>query len=234
MKTNIVIVIIATLLINTSCKKETGKKESCRITKLTYNGALVYDIKYGDNEKISSIETMPGNEKSSYKYEKDKTTITYTTNNNFDYRMIVTTNKNGFATNVRMEFDQAGTKWVNQAFTFDGNKVMKNDATEHNGGSATVNYTWANGNISALAEENDIIDYTYYTDQKFQPGEWRDIQQLLAGYKIYEYKNLLESQVSGGKTTNYTYLFDDKGRIAQAKSTSTSVTYTFDIEYECQ
>lgn len=217
-----------------SCKKESGKQPYCRITKLLFNNSREYDIKYGDNEKISAIEVMPDKLVSSYKYENGKTIITVALNGNFQYRLIVTTNKQGFATNVLAEENQAGTHWYNQAFTYEGNRVINNTLTDYGGNSEQVNYIWEDGNISTLVEENDIYEYKYYTDKKFQTGEWRDIQQLLSGYKLYEYKNLLQSSEYNGKTTVYTYQFDDEGRIVEAKSTNNSNTNTFKVEYECQ
>ena len=217
-----------------SCKKDSEKKSYCRITKLIFNDSREYDIKFGDNEKISAIEVMPDKLVSSYKYENGKTIITVNLNGNFQYRLIVTTNSKGFATNVLAEENQAGTIWYNQAYTYEGNRVVNNKLTDYAGNSDDVNYIWEDGNISTLVEENDIYEYKYYADKKFQPGDWRDIQQLLSGYKLYECKNLLQSYEYNGKTTVYTYQFDDEGKIVEAKSTNSSNTSTFKVEYDCK
>jgi endo-1,4-beta-mannosidase len=217
-----------------SCKKESEKKPYCRITKLIFNDSREYDIKFGDNEKISAIEVMPDKLVSSYKYENGKTIITVNLNGNFQYRLIVTTNSKGFATNVLAEENQAGTIWYNQAYTYEGNRVVNNKLTDNGGNSDDVNYIWEDGNISTIVEENDIYEYEYYADKKFQLGDWRDIQQLLSGYKLYETKNLLQSYEYNGKTTVYTYQFDDEGKIVQAKSTNSNNTSTFKLEYDCK
>ena len=81
--------------------------------------------------------------------------------------------------------------------------------------------------------DGDVYNYEYYTDKNYQPGEWRYIQQLIAGYKIYEYKNLLKSSKVNGNTTYFTYNFNDAGRITEAISTSSNITTTFKIEYDC-
>jgi YD repeat-containing protein len=226
--------LLMMLLVSTGCKKESGKKERCRITKLIKNGTEEYNIKYGDNEKISSIELTPGTEKHAYAYNGDKVTITVTENGNFQHRWIVTTNKNDFATNVLLENNQSGSDWFNQAFTYEGTRVTSNKATDSGGNdSATANYIWENGNPAVLINEGDVFNYEYYTDKNYQPGDWRYIQQLLVGYKIYEYKNLFQSSEINGNKTYYTYNFDDAGRITEATSTSDNITTTFKIEYDC-
>jgi hypothetical protein len=226
--------LLTVLMISTGCKKDTDKKESCRITRLTRNGTVVYEIKYGDNGKISSLEPIPGKEKHTYAYEGNKVIITATYNGNFDYRYVITTNKNGFATNVRMEFNEAGSIWNNKAITYEGTRVVSELETESGSdNSATNNYTWEGGNPAVFMIDNNVFNYEYYTDKNYQPGDWLYIQQLLWGYKKFEYKNLVKSTTGNSNTTFYTYNFDDAGRITEAKSTSPNATTIFKIEYAC-
>jgi hypothetical protein len=216
-----------------SCKKESEKEPSCRISRLTFNNSNEYYIKYGDDGKISTIEVMPDKYVYTYKYENGKTILTAVLNGKFQYRLIITNNNKGFATNVLAEENEAGTNWFNQAFTYEGNRVINNTMTDYGGNSVEVNYLWEDGNISTIVEDNDIYNYKYYTDKKFQAGDWRDIQQLLSGYKLYETKNLLQTYEYNGKTTVYTYKFDETGKIVEAKSTSSNNANIFKIEYEC-
>ena len=232
--TSLLVCLLMVLLVSTGCKKQGDKKEACRITRLIKDGMQVYDIRYGDNEKISSIELTPGTEKHAYTYNGDKVTITVTENTKFQHRWIVTTNKSGLATNVLLEKIESGSDWFNQAFTYEGTRVVSNKATDSGGNdSVTTNYIWENGNPAVLINDGDVFNYEYYTDKNYQPGEWRYIQQLIGGYKIYEYKNLLKSTKINLNTTYYTYNFDDAGRITEAISTSPNITTTFKIEYDC-
>jgi hypothetical protein len=125
-------------------------------------------------------------------------------------------------------------EWINQAFTYEGRRIITNKATNSDGQSETASYIWENGNIDVLVIEGDIIQYEYYTDKNFQDGDYRAIQQLLTGYRIHEYKNLLKSSETGGATTYFTYTFDDSGRITEAVATSTNTTTSYQIEYDCQ
>jgi hypothetical protein len=216
-----------------SCKKESEKEPSCRISRLIFNNSKEYNIKYGDDGKISAIEVMPDKLVSSFKYENGKTIITYVLNGKYQLRLIVTPNNRGFATNVLAEEDEAGTTWFNQAFTYEGDRVVNNKMTDYVGNLEEVDYIWDDGNISTIVEENDIYNYKYYTDKKFQAGDWRGIQQLLSGYKLYESKNLVQTYEYNGKTTVYTYKFDEAGKIVEAKSTNSNNTSIFKVEYEC-
>src|SRR5687768_2900877 len=141
-------ILLAALVLFTiaGCKKDTDKKEKCRITKLTRNGTVVYEIKYGDNEKISSVELIPGKEKFIYAYEGNKVIITATYNGNFDYRYIVTNNKNDLATNVLMEFDESGSIWNNRKFTYEDTRLVSKTETDSGNDSTTINYIWEDGN----------------------------------------------------------------------------------------
>jgi hypothetical protein len=229
-------ILLALLVLFTiaGCKKDTDKKENCRVTKLTRNGTSVYDIKYGDNEKISSIELSPGNEKYAYKYQGDKVTITFTKNGSFEYRLIVTNNKNGFATNVLMEDNESGSIWANQRFTYEGTRLVSNTVTDSDGNdSAVTNYIWEDGNPAVQIYDGYTFNYEYYTDKNYQPGDYRYINQLIVGYKTFEYKNLYKSS-QGSYTTYFTYNFDDAGRIISTTGTSPNVTTTFQIEYDCK
>jgi hypothetical protein len=216
-----------------SCKKESEQEPYCRITKLTFDNSKEFYVKYGDDGKISTIEVIPDKFVYSYKYENGKTILTAVLNGKFEYRLIITNNNKGFATNVLAEENEAGTNWFNQAFTYEGNRVINNTITDYGGNSVEVNYIWEDGNISTIVEENDIYKYKYYTDKKFQAGDWRDIQQLLSGYKLYECKNLLQSYEYNGMTTVYTYKFDEAGKIVEAKSTNSNNMSIFKLEYEC-
>jgi hypothetical protein len=171
---------------------------------------------------------------SSYEYKGDTTTITVTKNGNFQYRMIVTNNSAGFATNVLVENNESGSNWYNQAFAYEGTRVVSNIVTDYVGNSDTAKYIWENGNPAVIIdEEGAVYNYEYYTDKKYQAGDWRYIQQIIGQYRIYECKNLLKSSEWNNNKTLFIYNFDDAGRITEVISTSPSNTNTLKIEYDC-
>lgn len=228
----IIIIPIVLFALFAACKKESAKKEYCRITKLIKNGNQEIDIKLGDNEKISSIGNNVTKEVSNYKYVKDTVFVEAFKNGILLYKLIVTNNKDHFATNVRM--DLGPNEWINQAFTYEGKRVVHNNATNSDGESETASYIWENGNIDVLVNGLETSHFEYYTDKNFQDGDFLAVQQLLAGYRIYEYKNLLKSIETNSKTTYYTYTFDEKGRISEVTATSTNASTSYKIEYDCQ
>jgi hypothetical protein len=216
------------------CKKDNEKKEPCRVTKLITNGSKSYDISYGDDERISSMLNTSNNLLSSYKYKGDTTTITVTMNGNFQHRMIITNNSAGFATNVLTEENESGSNWYNRAFTYEGTRVVRNIVTDYVGNSDTAKYIWENGNPAVfIDEEGEVYNYEYYTDKKYQAGDWRYIQEFIEQYRIYECKNLLKSWERNNLKTLFIYNFDDAGRITEVTATSASTTYTIKTEYDC-
>jgi YD repeat-containing protein len=229
------IILIGALFIlsNYGCKKKNDSKPKCRISRLTKNKTQTYDFTYDSNGKLSSILLLPDNRKTLFSYEGKKTIIIATYKGNFDYRMIVDNNASGLATNVRYEEDPAGIDWFNQAFSYDGRKLSSNLITNVALDTTKVNYIWDNDNLTTLVSEGDVFHFKYYTDKPYQPGDWRYIQQLITGYRIYDHKNLFQSQEINGNAIYYTYQFDANGRITEASATELNYTNTFKIEYAC-
>jgi hypothetical protein len=230
MKKYFLIIIVLALLV-TSCKKESGKKENCRITKLVKNDKEIINITYGDNEKISSMYNQFSKELRTYSYSGNKTTIESNYNGNFPRKIIITNNKDQFATNVRIEIPP--NEWYNYAYTYDGHHVITNNATNWEGVTGVANFIWENGNLSVLVSGGSVYTYEYYTDKDFQDGDWRAIDQLLAGYRLYEHKNLVKSVLINNNKAIYTYVFDEKGRIKEATQSSPNNPLNYKIEYEC-
>jgi hypothetical protein len=217
-----------------ACKKDKEKQSECRVTRLIRENGQTYDFTYGDDGKLKSMLSLPTNELSSFSYNGNKTTVNVTKNGNFNLKLFVTNNAAGLATNILIETLASGKDWFNQAITYEGQKIVSNEVTDSGGNdSAIASYIWKDGNPSVLINDGDIFHYEYYTEKPFQPGDWRDIQQLIGGYRIYQYQNLLQSSEINGNKTYYTYKFDESGRIIQSTSTSKNISTVFDIKYEC-
>src|SRR5262249_44965107 len=149
---------------------------------------------------------------------------------------IVTNNKNGFASNILLEQNESGSDWFNQSITYEGKRIARNTVKDSGGGadSATIDYIWEDGNPTVVLGDGDMFHYDYYKDKNWQSGDWRNIQQLIGGYKIYEYQNLLKSQEINTNMTYYTYLYDEAGRIIEATGTAKNITTVYTIEYACK
>ena len=233
----ILINLISLIIISspfTACKKDKEKKPECRITRITKNGTQTYDLTYGDDNKLKSILVLPMNELSSFSYSGNITTVLVTKNGNFTRKMIVTNNTNGLATNILIENNTAGNDWFNQAITYEGQHIISNYATDSGGNPPeSIEYIWKEGNPSVLINSGDIFHCEYYKEKQFQVGDWRDIQQLIVGYRIYQYQNLLQLIEINSNKSYYTYKFDESGRITQTKETSKNSEVIFDLKYEC-
>jgi YD repeat-containing protein len=228
------VILICTLffLLNGGCKKKNDSKLECRIVRLTKK-TQTFDFSYGSNGKVSAMLLMPDNQQTLFSYEGNKTIITVTHKGNFDYRMIVDNNASGLATNVRYEYDQAGISWYNQAFSYDERKLTTNLITDVALDTVKVNYIWGNDNLATQISEGDVFHFKYYTDKPYQPGDWRYNQQLIQGYRIYNDKNLLQSEEINGFIVYYTYQYDTNGRITEVTRTAPNSTITYKIEYAC-
>lgn len=226
------VIAIVLCIVFSNCKKDNEKQPYCRITKMIKNGTSEIDVKFGDNEKISSIENKVSKEVSTYKYVKDSVFIEFTKGGSIQYRLVVVNNKDHFAKSVLYKFGP--NEWVNQVFTFEGNRVVTNKATNSDGQTEIASYIWKDGNVEVLVNEMETTHFEYYMDKKSQVGDFRAIQYLLGGYRLIETKNLLKSEETNNKKTYYTYVFDESGRITEAIATSNNSSTSYTIEYDCQ
>ena len=233
MKMKIIFPVILLLITTISCKKEKDNQNNCRINRII-NGTGTYEFNYGNDGKLSTMVLLPDNEKSTYEYDGKTTTITVTKNGNFRRRWIITNNNNGFASNILLHENESGSDWYNQAITYEGKRMVRNKVTDSGGDSATGYYIWEGGNPVVFINQGDMIHYDYYEEKKWQIGDWRNIQQLITGYKTYEYENLFKSSEINGNWTYYTYLYDEAGRVIEATGMSKNITNVYTIEYACK
>ena len=208
-------VLLAVLVYGCKKDKDDVKKPSCRIITATPTPSSAGDpfsISYNEDGKISSL--TQGTNVTSFLYSGNNAIATQMTGGTFSLRKIITINSDGLASNVKTEYDQAGTNWNNEAYDYSGTELVKATTTSSSGGAPTIAIlTWSDGNLISLTSGSNVTTIDYFTDKKAQMGDYLDLAQLVAGYKIYRTKNMIKSIFSGSSITTFSYNFDGEGKI---------------------
>lgn len=217
-----------------SCRKNKDDKQpDCKIITAT-GGSTTYNLIYDSDGRISQVTSMPAKIIGQYQYSGNIVNVNFTQNGVFSNKTIVTKNEQGFAVNVRKEMNQSGTSWTNETLQYEGTKLVKIVSTSSaNGSTSTAAYEWKNDNMVKIVTGNLIIDQEFDLTRPSQIGEVLYLEDLLVGAKIRNNKNLIKSRVINGDITNYTYNFDDSGKIASVSEVTNNSTLTYAYTYLC-
>ncbi|MDP4245696.1 MAG: hypothetical protein Q8932_07605 [Bacteroidota bacterium] len=224
--------LIAIALI-AGCKKNKETRSDCHIVAITSTTGESYYLTYNKDGKLASDSS--GNSVTTFVYSGSTVTGTTNMSGAFSSKTIITLNSNGLASNVRTEYNAAGTNWGNALYEYSGTEVVKVTNTSSSGGSPTLStIAWSNGNPTSITSGSSTSILDYYTDKAFQKGDYLYLAQLTLGYTIYTSKNLLKSIVSGSTLTTVTYSFDSDGKInMMTVSSGSNATTVLVYQYQC-
>lgn len=234
----VVLVILVFFIGCISCNKNSKDMPnalSCRII-TALGGPDTYHFTYDLQGKLSSLDIAPTKQKLTYTYEGNITNVLQEADGKFQSKIIITNNSLGFTTNIRRLANETGTTWINQAIEYNGTQLAKILYTSSNSNSpvVAVDYTWKNGNIASQQSGNSIIEFEYYTDKPAVSGEWRRYNELVEGYHLFDNKNCTKSMKSGGEVTNFTYDYDDAGKVLKMTVTEPgNAISAVEYEYAC-
>lgn len=215
------------------CKKnkDEKKKPQCRIITVTISpSTYIYNINYNAEGKVGTFSS--NDDLTTYTYNGNTATGTTTAGGIFSVKKIITSNVNGLTTNVRNEYNAAGTSWNNTLYEYSGTELIKVTLTTNSGSPVIGMYTWNNGNIVSFSSSGVTSEYDYYTDKPAGDGEYLYLSHLLNNIQIYRTKNALKSVRTGSAVKNFNYTYDGDGKITSVTvSGGSNVTYTY--QYQC-
>ncbi len=244
------IVLSATiLLITVGCKKDKENKPECRIISMTSPTGEDYVFTYNAEGKLIST-VMDGTSTINFTYNANTVTSLYISGAYYN-KTTYTINNNGQVTHSRTEYNTAGTDWAERDFEYTGAQVTKETLTKNGGFISIRTYQWNSGNLMSVSYNNNNntwqnIAYEYYTDKPYQPGDILGWDKLMSGVEIFHSKKLVKKYTSTyqdnttgtpipvTEITNYSYEFDNDGKITSMTSSSGSNSQTYQYLYECK
>jgi len=225
-------ILLLCLILTTACSKKNkdNPEPICRIVMAGGEG-LLFHISYNQEGKISKVTV--GSTTRTYEYSGNTAVVHTTVGGAFFSQTTYTLNNNGFVTNKRIEFNEAGTDWINTVFLYNENtQLIKITVTESSDDlPATYTYTWENGNMITAPGGRT---YEYYTDKPQQPGDYNYFDELFEhdGMKINNSKNAVKSTKIDA-TVSITYTEDQDGKITSLTTQRGTSIETMNYEYQC-
>ncbi|MES2679821.1 MAG: hypothetical protein V4635_08055 [Bacteroidota bacterium] len=224
------VVLILSLCLLHSCKKEKATQEEVSVPKPFYyvqtmTDSLPFSVGfyryYYDANGRSTETTCNGTEVLNIERSGDQliyktnpglsTEQTYTYNLNNAGLLVSGTGKvYGRDQHLTFEYDENGYL-VKQTTIFDS-KVTVSTITIKSGNVSSINTSWGSS--------SDVTTFEYY------PYTTNTIGNLNMGYNFRgkQSVNLLKSETKGSVVTNYTYVLDAKNRVIKKKVTTNNVT----------
>jgi hypothetical protein len=228
------------LLLFSCSKKETTAppvvpKTDCRISSAHYfNGTLdfMYTLSYNDQGKISKLV-----------YDGPSAYVkTFTYSGNLIYINIsaqgttatdtISLNSSG---SINTHKEITGQSVYNTSFSYDaGGQVISSTTQQDNNAPATTDYTFTNGDLTntstAILKDTTVYDLS----KPAVIGNLDDFNQLIYyGSFYFTNKHLKQSFSSWPYHYNFTYTYDDEGKITSVASNDGTITETFEFIYDC-
>jgi len=229
------VVVMSLFVILSGCKKERDEdtppvQHGCRVAYFTTNIRDTSFISYNSNGSVNNVRETDGSV-TNYTYANDTVTLNKTGLTGFQFRTIIAVNSIGLASNVRMEFNSQGTNWINVAYEYNNDEVLRGIVTLSNPGIVdTVNYTWQNGNPISVKDGPKVYQTDFDLSRPHQPGDYFSLVKLLTGFEVVRPKNLITSN----DQSTFSYTFAPEGRISSITETpSFGDPITNEFVYEC-
>jgi hypothetical protein len=232
---------VALIMLFFSCSKKESPmppvipKTDCMISSANYaSGTLnfTYTLTYNDGGKLSKLV-----------YDGLSAYVkTFTYSGNMIYVNIdginsatdtITLNNSGLIT-IHKETTQQSV--YNTTFSYDPNgQILSSTTQQDNNPAVTTNYTFTNGDLTNTSSGTSKDTTVYSLDKPAVIGNLDDFNQLIYyGSSYYTNKHLKESFSSWPNHYNFTYAYDQDGKITSVVSNDGTVSESFNFTYECK
>ena len=237
---SIIPLILLLLLFSCSKKESTAPpimpKTDCRISSAHYfNGTLDfrYTLSYNDEGKISKLV-----------YDGPSAYVkTFTYTGNMIYINIsaqgsgatdtISLNGSGL---IATHKERTAQSVYNTSFSYDaGGQIISSTTQQDDSLPVTTYYTFTNGDLTNTSSSL-IKDTTVYDLSKPAViGNLDDFNQLIYyGSSYYSNKHLKQSFFSWPYHYQFTYTYDDDGKITSVVAVNGTVPETFEFTYDCK
>ena len=211
------------------CKKANDRKPVCRIVTAAFTSlGKIERLSYNSDSKIGLITN--GNLVTNFDYSGKLMIARLLDSGRFSKKDIITLNTDGLASNVRTENNPAGTNWINNAYEYNGQELIRSVLTNSENNDSTISvYAWQDHNMISITSGGMVQKLEYYKDMPTQKGDYFSFAQLLQGYEFVRNRNPLKS--FAGAT--FTYEFNPAGNISALAISFPGSSNNISYEYQC-
>lgn len=228
-----------------SCKKHSdATPKSCRIVGSydTVYGVGSYftdseQIVYNNDGKISHFVSFNGGTPFSRVFTYGPNYIlAYPGSNQTSTDTVVLADSNRVARIIEYEPPYGSSR---TEFTYDAAGQLQTEKFYNIGSPTpdyTLTYTWANGDITGIQNDNGSrTTCTYYPDKLSGDGDFYAHRDIISyGVAIHRSKHLLKSRTTDGNVVNVSYKLDKEGKILAVSLSAGAFFETTAYIYDCQ
>lgn len=122
------------------------------------------------------------------------------------------------------------------SYSYDGAGLLTSSVSGHYNSKNTTTYTYENGDcVKATSSNGDILNYTYYTDLTTRDGDPQTFKDIfIYGAPTIRNKHLIRTYQFGNFYAQYSYTFDNAGRIKTVVYRCSGYVTVTGYEYDCE
>jgi hypothetical protein len=222
----------------TSCKKDSKNDPVCRIGTISETdmsgpspSTTLLSLSYDESGRISKLVAAgAGNFSKIFTYSGNAVHIVQSDAGGPQYVWDISLNNNGYPLTIT-EKDKLGAVLSTVTMEYTGNTLSRIISIYTPGTEDTTTYNFSGGNMT---NTSDGVLATYYTDKSYQQGDYLKLIQIVNyGVEYIRNKNLIKSIVSGTDTENFTYEFDNTGKVTKLTLATGTSNISYDYTYSC-
>jgi len=143
-------------------------------------------------------------------------------------------NSKGVPTLIKTGY--SGPSSDSTSYSYDGAGLLTSSTSGNAYIKTTTTYTYDNGDcVKAVTSDGDVFIYTYYTDFTTRDGDPRMFEDIYDyGVPTVRNKHLIRSYQYGNYVWQYSYTFDNAGRIETVVNRTDTYVAVRRYEYDCE
>lgn len=215
-----------------SCSKKGSSTPTCKISDITLaesSGAETFDITYNDAGKISTLvqTTTSSVVTKVFTYSGNVVLVSTTDNQTTNvFKDSIVVNGDGLMVS---DLQTSGQGSSLTTYNYSGTEILSVTYQQGTQPTSTSNYTFTNGDMTG----GPGTTFTY-NDKPSAAGDYLQITQLTtAGVPFIKTAHQCISEQGGSILENFSYSYDNSGKITQMVVTLGANVATYGYSYDC-
>jgi hypothetical protein len=215
-----------------SCSKKSSSPSTCKLTDITIaepSGAETFAITYNDAGKISTLVQTTTSSVVTKVFTYSGNVVLVSTTDNQTSNVVkdsIIVNSDGLMVS---DLNTTGQGTSLTTYSYSGTEIQSVTFQQGTQPTSTTNYTFTNGDLTGGAGST----FTY-NDKTSAVGDYLQIEQLATtGVPFIKTAHQCISIQSGSSLENFSYSYDNSGKITQMVVTVGANVATYGYTYDC-